>query len=386
MKEKLSRKRTRKLTKGLKGKKSRRSFRGGVIVKANFNARNNIKPYYAYAKLIEKSLLRKLTLNDKVCAGAIDDLTLLFGGANGFALQFKCSNGKIYTFKLRYELSQYWEGKLREKEKYKAEIKEEFLNINKFDSEYIMKALRYFFFEPVMGRFQIYSTAAGPIQSIPVRNIFTNPNYRQTNINGRGVGAPFFGGLVLEYVEKRFTELPSDKINVLLSVFIQYVEGLNGMNKQQYIHKDIKPDNLMFNVSETGEYTAKIIDLGELYNVNTAAISFTPASQELAPAGDVVKLQEITLSPPANSTRARNAEKKAIIESILYRYDLYCLAKSFLKQFNGDFDGPEENHDKIRTASPEFYELLQNCIKENYTERLSNDQAYEQAGLILSNL
>ena len=383
MKMNLSRKRTRKLKK--ETKKSRRASRGGAIVKANFNARNNVRPYYAYAKLIEKNLLPNLRLDDEVCAGAAADLSLLFGGANGFALQFKCSNGKIYTFKLRYELSQYWEGALRAKEKYKDEIKEEFLNINKFDSEHIMKALRYFFFEPVLGRFQVYSSAAGPIQSIPVRNILTNPNYRQTSINDRGIGAPFFGGLVLEYVEKRFAELPSDNINVLVSVFSQYVAGLNVMNNEQYIHKDIKPDNLMFNLSDE-KYDAKIIDLGELYNVNTAAISFTPASQELAPAGDIAKLQEITLSPPANSTRARTPEKKAIVESILHRYDLYCLAKSFLKQFNGDFDGPEENTDKIRTASPEFYELLQNCIKENYSERLSNDEAYEQAGVILSSL
>lgn len=387
-KRKRNMKKTRKLkkhTKKAKRGKSKRRLRGGAIRKANFNAMEKVKPFYAYAKLIEKNLLPNLLIDDVACAGAPDDLNLLFGGANGFALQFKCasrnnnnSGGSIYTFKLKYELSQYWEGALREKQTYKDEIKKEFLSIKQFDNEHIMKAICYFFFEPSQRKFQVYSTAAGPSQSINVANTETNPNYVQSNMNDNQIGPPFFGGLVLENVQKQFKDLPSDDMESLIRVFIQYVEGLEAMNNLDFIHKDIKPDNLMFNLDESGKPVAKIIDLGELYNVNTAVSSFSPASVELAPAGDITILQEITRSPPANSTRSRTPERRAIVESILHRYDLYCLAKSFLSQFN---EGDEGN---LETNAPAFYELLQNCIKEDHTERLSNEQAMEQAAVILS--
>ena len=50
------------------------------------------------------------------------------------------------------------------------------------------------------------------------------------------------------------------------------------------------------------EYTAKIIDLGTVYNIITEKASFTPASQGWMPGKDILILEALTETPPALST------------------------------------------------------------------------------------
>ena len=106
----------------------------------------------------------------------------------------------------------------------------------------------------------------------------------------------FFGGMILENVQYRFENLPNNYI-VLLSIFLQYIIGLKEINDKGYIHKDIKPDNLMYNY-ENEEYTAKIIDLGTVYNIITETESFTTASQGWMSGKDFLILQALTETPP----------------------------------------------------------------------------------------
>ena len=334
---------------------------GGDISKAIFEDRD-ILSYRCYATLVRDYLVPSLTLKGSACAGTPDEMDLLFKGANGFALKFICTDRGIYTIKMNFEMSQMFAGILMEKDSYMQKIREEYMDINKFNSPHIMKGLVYFFYEPRTHQFEIYKkTSEGSeiVQRIPVTEM--KEEYKQKDIDGNSIGVPFFGGVVLENVERQFVDLPKDN-TVLMQAYQQYVEGIEDMNKTGHIHRDIKPDNLMFNLKEDGRVQAKIIDLGEVYNVMDDARPYNPASQELCNERDWTTLGRLTQSPPSESADRRTDTDQQIIRRITNSYDLYCLGKSFLTVFSA-------------VISPAFQELLENTVKEKYEDRYSNSSA-----------
>uniref|UniRef100_A0A6C0EKB2 Protein kinase domain-containing protein n=1 Tax=viral metagenome TaxID=1070528 RepID=A0A6C0EKB2_9ZZZZ len=240
----------------------------------------------------------------------------------------------------------------------------EYRAINQFNSPYIMKATQYFLFKPTERRFILSSDIDVARRNLEYINVpdFDNPVYRQPQQSwlDKPTSPPFFGGMILENVQYRFENLPNNYI-ILVSIFLQYVIGLKEINDKGYIHKDIKPDNLMYNYKNE-EYTAKIIDLGTVYNIITETASFTPASQQWMPEKDILILQALTETAPALSTRTNTEKNKIIIDSITNSYDLYCLCKSFLEQFDID-------------KKSIFYTILAEGIHENHTKRIKNDDA-----------
>jgi serine/threonine protein kinase len=327
-----------------------------------------IQDFYAYAMLCKNNLITNLNVDGSKCNGNPEDIQLLFAGTNGLALEFICNNGLIYTMKLLFEYQQTYEGVLMAdvKKKYENDILTEYKVINQFDSPYIMKAIKYFLFEPTEQRFILSSDVDVPRRTLEYINVpdlhMEHWEYRQPE---RGhllerVSPPFFGGMILENVQYRFENLPPDYFYLAL-IFLQYVTGLKEINDKGYIHKDIKPDNLMYNYKNE-EYTAKIIDLGTVYNIITATESFTPASVSWMPQNDITILQGLTVRSPALSTRSRTEADKTIINSITNSYDLYCLCKSFLQKFDID-------------KQSIFYTVLTEGIHENHTERIKNDDA-----------
>ena len=73
---------------------------------------------------------------------------------------------------------------------------------------------------------------------------------------------------------------------------------------------------------------------------------------------------------PTLSTRTNTEKNKIIIDSITNSYDLYSLSKSFLEQFDID-------------KKSIFYNILNEAIHENHTERIKNDDAIRKIRQLL---
>jgi len=346
----------------LRRRRTRRR-KGGAITRRQFVEHERaLGPFYASALLVQNHLIPDLQLLGARCQG--NDYNLLFAGSNGFALQFRCKTGSYYTVKIKMEYEQVYSGLMTDEGKaaYKAGILAEYNAINTFNSRHIMRAFKYFYFSPSASSFYVKEEGKRD-HVIPVADL-TNPNYkmiRPANADNPQDLIPYFGGLILEAVQKRFVELPANA-DVIKTVFKHYLTGLNEMNTKGFIHNDIKPDNLMYNKSRTAAgvdaYFGKIIDLGEIYDVKRSAKVYTAASQEYAPLRDIAKLQELIALPPAAATRSKAIDTQ--ITSIVMRYDLYCLAKSFLKQYP-----------TLETLSKPLHTLLTRCVDEDYTTRPS---------------
>ena len=302
----------------------------------------------------------------------------LFAGSNGFAMKFKCSDN-IFTLKLHFEFAQAFSGPAALTPEiirnYEKKVKDEFSSINRFDSPYIMKAHKYFFIdnksEPKS--FNLYdnieAVARRKVEKISIER--EDAEYLQKYPEWLGIKGgflPYFGGLILENISNNFKDLPKEN-PILMEMFYQYVSGLKAINDAGFVHKDIKPDNLMYN-DISGKLQAKIIDMGELYDLMNEKKPFTPASQELCNTKDVEVLQELTKLPPFEATRSRNAKTTSIINKINKSYDLFCLSSSFISLYG-------------KVISEPFLEILKKATNEDYSKRIDNDGALELVSALI---
>jgi Protein kinase domain/NACHT domain len=69
----------------------------------------------------------------------------------------------------------------------------------------------------------------------------------------------FVGGEPLDELIRRSGRLET---KLALEIVAQVVSGLSAVHKQNLVHRDIKPGNIIVSFEETGSVTAKIIDLG----------------------------------------------------------------------------------------------------------------------------
>ena len=77
----------------------------------------------------------------------------------------------------------------------------------------------------------------------------------------------FVGGETLGDLIKRYGRV---EIKLALEIATQVAAGLAGVHKQNLVHRDIKPNNIMVSVDKGGTVTAKIIDLGLAKTVTDA--------------------------------------------------------------------------------------------------------------------
>jgi serine/threonine protein kinase len=75
----------------------------------------------------------------------------------------------------------------------------------------------------------------------------------------------FVEGETLESLIKRSGRL---EVKLALGIMSQVAAGLDAVNEQKLVHRDIKPTNIMVRLKEGGAVTAKIIDLGLAKAVN----------------------------------------------------------------------------------------------------------------------
>lgn len=358
----------------VRSKKSIKKYHGGEITKTQMDNAQNVPPNTYCEVMICKDFLLPI-----VCSGKLKDINYIFSGMNGGAFQFICENNSIMTLKILYEHAHKVHGSLlyqdptwpEIKRNYNLDLENEFSEVERFDSPYIMKGFSYFIFDGQNNRFRIYDSVGGRPRTIniPHEKLETG-KYRCQTFDSQSY-LPYFGGLILEFIQFQFNELskPEYRNNELLKLYFQYVTGLKTINDAGYIHNDIKGDNLMFNNDANG-LTAKIIDLGTAYNVNLSTKSYTPASREMCNEEDIVKLQQLTQTPPSQSTRSRTKEVKDEINKITQSYDLYCLSKTFLTTYG----------DKI---NPIFKRILELASHEDYKRRLDNNGVLTHLSVLL---
>jgi serine/threonine protein kinase len=307
-------------------------------------------------------------------------LDLLFKGGNGFALKFVCENGNTYTIKLLYNNEQM-SGKNVSfptfEKREKPKICNEFTSINRFHSIYIMKAYKYFLYDK--NQFILSSECNVPRRT-DIQYIQGDSEKQIVNFEGRLVN-PMFSGLILEYIQHGISDILSMSSDILtkeniIRLFLNYLYGLKTISDNFFIHKDIKLNNLMFNINPDKTVIGKIIDFGETFEFKNVFnldnnIMFSPSSTEYAPMqSDYPELRRIY---DGSFRRSLTTAQQAIIDEIRTKYDLYSLSKSFKNDLIPHIKGIDFS---------DFIELvLTPSCNENFKDRLDLEDAI---GLTLS--
>jgi serine/threonine protein kinase/Flp pilus assembly protein TadD len=108
-----------------------------------------------------------------------------------------------------------------------------------------------------------------------------HPNVASVFHLGRSGGDYFYAmefveGETLESLIKRSSRL---EVKLALEITSQIAAGLDAVNEQKLVHRDIKPTNIMVRLKDDGRVTAKIIDLGLAKGVSepgTESVISTP--------------------------------------------------------------------------------------------------------------
>jgi serine/threonine protein kinase len=310
--------------------------------------------FHPYVYLFRNWVIPNITINGTRCNGNVADMNMVAHGGNGFVLSFKCANNFKYTVKFNFENVQPWEGFVPDRLYISGHVQptiDEYLNIKQFDSPFIMKAYYFFEFKPREKKFIIKenpSTQVVNSEIVLCEDYTHNPDYKYNPTENPETSViPRFTGIILEYIQNSFEQLPTTlPYNKIQNLFKQYTQGLKVINDRGFIHKDIKANNLRYNLS--GEnYAAKIIDMGTLYTLPRTK-DFTSATQEIS-SEKLVKLLQA-------NTPADTPEKMAIYNQIVNKFDLYSLAFTF------------KNHGFVNlTRDTQLYKIINKCLCNLYT-------------------
>jgi hypothetical protein len=271
----------------------------------------------------------------------------------------------------------------------------EFNNISNFNSPYIIKAYKYFFFD---GKNCELSSIVPPKPSsdLTIIEVLGEKAPKITEQAAIAAGwamkhrgqinsdmIPWFSGIILEqgrYNIYQDLEKHYSKIDDLFNLYKQYLRGIIEFGAKGYIHTNLHWDNLLYNYDElTRKFTAKIIHVHKIYNIEdpNKLTKFIGARIAVTPVQDkqfmISKTAE--LPNPVKATQLLNDNKQEILK-IRYSYDLYGLSKSFQKLL-------EKIERKIH-SSPEiarlniFKTLLQDATNENFLTRINNDEALQR--------
>lgn len=273
----------------------------------------------------------------------------------------------------------------------------EFNSITNFDSPYIIKAYKYFFFD---GKSCEMSSIVPPKPSSDLTIIEvvgkTPPQISEEDAFTAGWAVdhpnklqqpkksiPWFSGIIIENgqynVEQDLIKHYS-KIDDLFGLYKQFIRGIIEINMKGFMHTNLHWHNLWYNYEARSKtFTAKIIHIHKIYNVEDAnkIVKFKGGREAITPIKDKQFLISATehINNPANAAKFLN-EKTDDITMIRYSYDLYGLSKSFMKIL-------EKIESKI-TDSPQivrlkiFKNLLTDATNENFKTRINNDSALKR--------
>jgi hypothetical protein len=130
-------------------------------------------------------------------------------------------------------------------------------------------------------------------------------------------------------------------------LFLCYLYGFKALLGKGYIHGDIKPPNLRFEIKD-GKYIGKIIDL-DIRNIGPTATGISGASDAYTPA-TLLKFINDNMKRIHSGT-IDDSEKTALLLSnkiAASKYDMYMLAVSFNELF-------------VSKLSPQMNAFIQKC-------------------------
>lgn len=277
----------------------------------------------------------------------------------------------------------------------------EFNNISNFDSPYIIKGYKYFFFD---GKNCEMSSIVPPSPSsdLTIIEVVGDKPPQITEQDALSAAwamkhpiksggktplikdmIPWFSGLILEYgrynIEQDLIK-HYKKIDDLFVLYKQCLRGIIEINMKGYIHTNLHWQNLWYNYDDrTRIFTAKIIHVHKIYNIDEAdkIVEFKGGREAVTPIKDKQFLKNATagITDPIKGAQFLK-DNEHDITIIRYNYDLYGLSKSFQKIL-------EKLEDKIRN-SPEisrlkiFNALLHDATNENFLARINNDEALKR--------
>ena len=274
----------------------------------------------------------------------------------------------------------------------------EFNSIKKFDSPYIIKAYKYFFFN---GKSCELSSIVPPKIStdITLIDVIGTPEPKITDEEATTKGwkmkhptrtrglpnqqIPWFSGIILSHaqysldkdLQKHYT-----KIDDILGLYKQYLLGVKEINNRGYIHRNLHWDNLRYNYNPTNrKFTAQIIHIHKIYNIDKAnkIVNFKAAREAITPLKDAAFLERAT----ANMTDKPDLEKgqKFLTDNdkqilcIRHNYDLYGLSTSFLHVIR-NFENKTKNISET-TRMNMFKKILELATDQNFLTRINTDEA-----------
>jgi hypothetical protein len=399
--------------------------RGGTLKKERIMPSlldgEHLDKYYTYLEILSAIMKQGYSVNIKnktngsrteICVkGETAERLMDYGGRgkDTLLLNFKCNQNINLSIKA-YVNMEFTRSKSTYDEYRVAMSKmdiwgpiREFVSINKFDSPYIIKAYKYFFFN---GKSCEFSSIVSPKISTDIEIVdiigkehpkiteedATKRGWKMTHIPSGKEEIPWFSGIVLSRAQYNINKDLSKhygKIDDIFILYKQYILGIKEISKRGYIHRNLHWANLMYNYNEkTKQITGQIIHIHKIYDIEDATkiVKFKGAREAITPKKDVAFLEKVT----ANMTQTPDEEKGKLflnkyekqIMCIKNNYDLYSLSKSFIHIL-------ENLENKITIMSEiirlkKFKQILDSATNEDFLLRINNDIALQQLNEIYS--
>lgn len=237
---------------------------GGEITKLDAKFLD-VSYFYSYVSIFRDEVIKKIIIDEEPCLGDEKDIFYISGGSNAFTIKFKCKNEINYVVKFLYDLSNF-ECDNDANDAYVIDnFEREYKLVNLFDCNYIIKIYGRFLYNKIsreendiIGNIIINNSNDTTFSSV----ITSKPDYKDEMGNETCPYPSSFCGFVLEYAEYSFNDImkhdPSNQM--LTTLFLHYLIGLQHFYNRGYIHGDIKPPNLRYNY-DGHIVEGKIIDI-----------------------------------------------------------------------------------------------------------------------------
>jgi serine/threonine protein kinase len=316
---------------------------------------------------IETTLALKLKINgNRIVQNSFEFIGASFGGTSGAAIEFKDTKGKQYVIKLFYPLMPNTTWRYNNTHDDGSSNFEDELKFNEqllTKSPNLIKSYGYLWSLPL----NIYNDRDIKKQHIsPNLELDFTPTefeeFKKKNIFATIMEKGEFSFIYLKDVlaaskreNKPVTEL-TEYNNYVACLLLHFGMGFSFLKDNEYVHLDIKPDNMMVNkFGDNNPLVIKLIDFGESKKTNM---------QE----GDLKYINEAAHSPgmqaPETQTRPFKSSNKS---------DLYAAVYSLIIQMNGsDVVNSAEAIRKFITdhdINAGVKDLLTKCLDENYRTR-----------------
>ncbi|MCP5491654.1 MAG: protein kinase [Chlamydiales bacterium] len=166
--------------------------------------------------------------------------------------------------------------------------------------------------------------------------------------------------IVNQYIIKPYLQ-PLDQLTDLedrLQAMLDIAKSINYLHKHDLVHRDIKPENMMYTNKSNGKISAKLIDLGQLHNINNDSENTFPGTEYyIAP-----EIQESSIHTKASDMYAFGLSIQRVIEPLKSSN-----ASPVLKQMENLAQRLISEDPKMRPTAEDTYKELKSIKLNNYS-------------------